>query len=465
MGNLAYSIIPGIYALIFCVIGIFGGGKLKEFKDFAVAGKKQSTFMTTMTLLATTIGASATIGIADTTYSIGFPAFWWLCFGGIGLILQALLISEKVRSMDADTLPDLASKLVGGAAEKTISFIIVISWIGVIAGQLVAMSSFVTFITGKEGRLVFIIVTILALLYTVAGGQMSVVKTDMVQFLVIAVGFVVILVYLYLVKGDASGEVFKNIELINENYGRHSLVTQFFVIGGVYFLGPDIISRNFISKDKKTAKKAALIGGAALIVFAIVIVMTGMWARFNIPAAEKGDMKTLLYVIKFVPLPVGLLLSLGLLSAMLSSLDTCLVNASIIFVKDILKKENVLLVRITILVIGVMAMTFALMGNGDIISLLSAAYSVYTPGVIFPLLIAIIVYGKKGIRRPVWLAAVIAGGSFGIIGNLPSGFTEFLPGFVVSNLNLFGMAVSLILALLSITDKNHQAVVSPEEAP
>ena len=30
-----------------------------------------------------------------------------------------------------------------------------------------------------------------------------------------------------------------------------------------------------------------------------------MWARFNIPAAEKGDMKTLLYVIKFVPVPVG----------------------------------------------------------------------------------------------------------------------------------------------------------------
>ncbi|MBQ9277837.1 MAG: sodium:solute symporter family protein [Lachnospiraceae bacterium] len=453
--NTIFLIALIIYIIVFLTIGILDIKKINSFADYAAAGKSQGRFAVIMTLLATVIGASTTIGITDTVYSIGFPGIWWLAFGGIGLILQAFIISKKVRSIDAITLPDMAGKIVGGGAEKLLAFIIVISWIGVIAGQLVAMNGIISFALGKNSKLIFALVSAIVIIYTLIGGQLSVIKTDRIQFVIIVLGILICCIYLYFVKGGNTSDIADGIELLNDNYKPVNLFTQFFVIGGVYFLGPDIMSRNFISKDEKTAKSSALIAGISLFVFAFIITLIGMWVRYNISAEELNGSKALMYVIGIVPKFVGILLVFGLLSAILSSTDTCIINASSIFVKDILGKDSVALVRITVGVIGVLATVFAISGNSDIISLLTNAYSIYTPGVIFPLLIAILTYGKRSISKGVWFAAVILGGLFGLLGAfLPDKLLSLgVPAKLLSYFTLIGMGVSLVISLLSIKSK------------
>lgn len=457
MNSTVLTVLLVIYLAVLIVIGIIDIRKAKNFSDFAAAGKNQTSFVVIMSLLATMIGASTTMGITTTVYNIGFPGIWWLIFGAVGLLLQSLLISEKVRSLNADTLPHAVRIMAGRPAELIISIVIVVSWIGIIAGQLVAMSGVISFITGKSSKTVFIVVAICVILYTTIGGQLSVVKTDAVQFVMIVLGITACCIYLYFFADGDTSSVAKNIEFINKDYRPINLLTQFFVIGGVYFLGPDIMSRNLISKDEKTAKKSALTGGLALLIYAVIIVLIGMWAKYNISSEALGSMNALMYVIKnSIPAPVGIILSLGLVSAILSSTDTCLVNASTIFVKDIIRKDSVLLVRAAILVFGGLSMIMALSGDGDIITLLSNAYSVYTPGVIFPLLIVIFAYKKRRIVIPVWVAAVVCGGAFGIAGAY---FPEFvtklnLPEFVENNMSLIGMGFSLVIALLSVRKNN-----------
>ena len=94
----------------------------------------------------------------------------------------------------------------------------------------------------------------------------------------------------------------------------------------------------------------------------------------------------------------------------------------------------------------------AILGRGDIMSLLTGAYSIYTPGIIFPLLIAILCHKKKEIRQPIWVAAVVLGGLFGIIGTYFAPLLEklSLPAPVMSNLSLIGMGLSLLVALISV---------------
>ena len=147
--------------IVFLAIGIFDIKKIKSFIDYSVAGKNQNYFTVIMTLLATIVGASTTIGISDTVYRIGFPGIWWLIFGAVGLILQSVFLSERVRKINADTLPDLAGKTVGRGAEFIIGLIIVVSWVGVIAGQLVAMNSLITFALGKSNKIIFVIVSLI----------------------------------------------------------------------------------------------------------------------------------------------------------------------------------------------------------------------------------------------------------------------------------------------------------------
>ena len=450
--NTVFLFALGLYLLIFILISIFDLKKITSFTDYAVAGRIQGTFAVTMSLLATVVGASTTIGITDTVYGIGFPGIWWLAFGAIGLILQSIFISKKVRETKADTLPDLARITVGKSAEMIIALIIVISWIGVIAGQLVAMNSLISFATGRNDKWLFVIVSIVVIAYTMIGGQTSVVKTDKLQFIVIVLGVILCCGYLYLVRGDDSSSVANNIQLINENYRPMNLLNQFFVIGGVYFLGPDIISRNFISKDETIAKKSAMIAGICLFIFSIFITLIGMWARYNITPEDLGDSKTLMYIANILPKFISVPLIFGLLSAILSSTDTCIINASSIFVKDILKKESIKYIRITVAVIGIFATALAVLGRGDIMSLLSGAYSVYTPGIIFPLLIAILCYKKRTINKALWLSAVILGGMFGVVGTY---FGEWLgslklPTPVTDNLTLIGMGISLIISLISV---------------
>ena len=456
--NYIFVIALLLYLVVFISIGILDIRNIKSFTDYSVAGKKQNTRSVVMTLLATVVGASTTIGITTTVYNIGFPGIWWLAFGAIGLILQSVFLSEKVRDIGADTLPDLAGRIVGRPAEIIISLIIVISWIGVIAGQLVAMNSLITFALGKKSTLIFIVTSIIVIAYTAIGGQMSVVKTDKVQLFIILVGVAVCMGYLYITGCENNGAIMQNVELLNENYTASNLFTQFFVIGGVYFLGPDIMSRNFIAKDSRSAKSAAWIAGVALLVFSVMITFIGMWIKYNITPEEMGDMGALMYAVSIMPKWVAVPLIFGLLSAILSSTDTCIINASTIFVKDIVKKESVKGVRITVVVIGILSLLLAVAGQGDIMSLLAGAYSIYTPGVIFPLMIAIIAYKKRDINMGLWIGAVVLGGLFGILGNYFGDTLASLgvPAVIMNYLIMIGMGLSLVLSLISVKRKEQK---------
>ncbi|MCR4596536.1 MAG: sodium:solute symporter family protein [Lachnospiraceae bacterium] len=453
--NSIFAIALLFYLIIFIVIGILDIRNIKSFTDYSVAGKKQNSLSVVMTLLATVVGASTTIGITTTVYNIGFPGIWWLAFGAIGLILQSVFLSEKVRSIGADTLPDLAGRIAGRPAEVIISLIIVISWIGVIAGQLVAMNSLITFALGRSSTPVFVITSIIVIAYTAIGGQMSVVKTDKVQLLIILIGVTACMLYLYITHADNNADIVSGIELLNGDYGISNLFTQFFVIGGVYLLGPDIMSRNFIAKDGRSARNAARTAGIVLFVFSVIITLIGMWIRFNVTPEELGDMGALMYAVSIMPGWAAILLVFGLLSAILSSTDTCIINASTIFVKDILKKESVTGVRITVIVTGLTALMLAVFGQGDIMSLLTGAYSIYTPGVIFPLMIAIFAYEKRRLDLRKWIAAVAVGGLFGILGTyFGTVLTDIgVPADIMNYLTLIGMGLSLALSLLSVKRK------------
>ena len=450
--NIVFAIALLAYLVVFIVIGILDIKNIKSFTDYSVAGKKQSSLAVVMTLLATVVGASTTIGITTTVYNIGFPGIWWLAFGAIGLILQSVFLSRKVREIGADTLPDLAGRIAGRPAEIIISLIIVISWVGVIAGQLVAMNSLITFALGKSSTVIFAITSVIVIAYTAIGGQMSVVKTDKVQLFIILIGVAICMGYLYITKGENNATILHNVELLNDRYKASNLFTQFFVIGGVYFLGPDIMSRNFIAKDGKSAKSAAWIAGVVLFAFSVVITLIGMWLRYNVTPEEMNGLGPLMYAVSIMPKWAAIILIFGLLSAILSSTDTCIINASTIFVKDILKKESVAGVRITVIVIGLISLTLALFGQGDIMSLLSGAYSIYTPGVIFPLMVAIFAYKKRRINLGIWIAAVVAGGLFGILGTYFGATLEKIgvPALIMNYLTLIGMGISLILSLLSV---------------
>ena len=401
-----------------CIRDLF---KVKNFDDYVVAGRKQSSPFVFMSLMATVLGASATVGIAARAESIGFAAFWWLAVGAIGFWFQAAFLSKPVHDLDVRTLPEIAEKTVGKTGRKLVALIIAVSWIGIIAAQFAAVAGFIGLVLGHDAGTQSVLITaVIVIVYTLLGGQLSVVRTDALQFGILTLGFFAAAVYLFggfsgaenaalqaaenlatssSTAGNAGLTTFGNFNLLNEKFGASDLAIMLFTIGGAYFLGPDVISRNLVAKDATSARKAVVAGSFAILAFSVIIVLLGMWAATYAPATAGSATNPLFRLASGVlPLPLAALLSVGLLSALLSSADTCLINSAAIFGSDILNTRRISVVRISVVVIGIIATYLALQGK-DIIGLLTMAYSVYTPGIVAPLAVAIIAHKKFKVKK------------------------------------------------------------------
>ena len=201
--------------------------------------------------------------------------------------------------------------------------------------------------------------------------------------------------------------------------------------------------------DKLRADLVAA-GSVAVALFGVLVVSLGMWAAAWAPAAPGEPANPLFRLVSgTLPLPLAALLSVGLLSALLSSADTCLVNSAAIFGSDILGTRRVSTVRLLVVAVGGAA-TFLAMQGKSVIGLLTTAYSVYTPGIVAPLAVAILARGRRRIRKAPWYAGVCVGGLFGLVPALLSSVGGIAsPAWIP----LVGIAVSLAFALGSLGKK------------
>ena len=459
-----------IYFFVLGFICVRDWFKVKNFDDYVVAGRKQSSPFVFMSLMATVLGASATVGIAARAESIGFAAFWWLGVGAIGFWFQAAFLSKPVHDLDVRTLPEIAEKTVGKTGRKLVALIIAVSWIGIIAAQFAAVAGFIGLVLGHDAGTQSVLITAgIVIVYTLLGGQLSVVRTDALQFGILTLGFFAAAIYLFggfsgienvaqIVAGTAAHSVesaglatFGNFNLLNEKFGFTDLAMMLFTVGGAYFLGPDVISRNLVAKDASSARKAVVAGSFAILVFSVVIVLLGMWAATYAPDTASsnaaGAVNPLFRLASGVlPLPLAALLSVGLLSALLSSADTCLINSAAIFGSDIMNTRRISVVRLLVVVVGVIATFLALQGK-DIIGLLMMAYSVYTPGIVAPLAVAIIAHKKFNIKKSLWYAGVIVGGLFGLIPAILASTAKIQTPAYLPHI---GIAISLVFAIASL---------------
>lgn len=402
-----------------------------KYVDFVAAGQDCGPLPVFLTLMATMLGASATLGVAAKAETIGFPAVWWLASGAVGLALQGALLSRRIRESGAKTLPELAGCTAGPAGQRLVAAVIAVSWPGVVAAQLVAFAGlWNALVGGGETTLPIVACAATVVAYTLAGGQRAVVRTDAPQMMLLAVGFAGMFLWIFCGKCGGTPIPAADIRLFSADFGPRDAILSLLAVGGAYFLGPDIASRALVARDGATARRAVLAASPALLVFGVAIALSGMWAAANAP----GEGNPLLRIAALLPPALRVSLAAGLVCAVLSSVDTCLVNAAAITAGDLFGARSVRATRIAVAAVGAASTAMALHG-GDIIGVLLKAYSIYTPGVVCPLAVAVM---AEHVDRRLWLVAVAVGGLCGLTGTLLGG-NGILP--------VAGMALSLAISL------------------
>lgn len=422
-----------IYLVVLVGIGLVDFVRAKSFDNFTVAGRTQNTASVTFSMLATIIGGSATIGLIERAYNIGFPAFWWLAVGSAGLLLQAIVLSKRVREMGLYTLPDVVELTMGKTAQVIASIIIIVSWVGILAAQFAASAKILSvYLPNLPLNVIVAMCAAAVILYTAMGGQFSVLKTDFVQFIFIAASVVVALVCL--LADPAGGTAPVRIELFNEKFKTFQWIHLLVIVGGSYFIGPDMFSRLFTAKDAKTARRSSFLAAGILLAMSAFVALIGVVSKDLIPAAETNGIIPAITL--RLPKFAGILFSFGLLSAILSSADTLLVTLAAIAERNVFRRSNVTAMRIMIVVFGLAGMAIAFWQK-NIIGLLLSAYSIYVPGIVPPLFAGIMFHNKRRGNKPLLVAAIVAGGAAGLLSTLLKMDWLALAGFGASSVLTF----------------------------
>ncbi len=431
-----------IYFSSIIILGFVDFFVLKGFDDFVLAGRRQKSPMVTASLLASIIGASATMAVVNMAYKVGVPAIWWLGSGVIGLFLSAFLLAKKLKSYDVYTLPDLAGVLISSNIKKLISFVIIISWLAVIAAQYFAAASIIHSLTGLGVKRSIWIVAMFVSLYCLLGGQKSVLKSDFLQFILLSAGIIFVSIFLYVKEPIDFSSV--NFSLVNNFFKWDSVVYFLFIVGSTYIIGPDIFSRIFTAKNQKVARNSLIFSATILAILNIFIVSIGIWAKSkNLEIGNSGVLNFILT--DKLPKWLGLLLSIGLLSAIISSADTCLMTISSSFEIDILGKKNIWQTRILILTLGLLSAIPALFEK-NIIGLILIAYKIFNGGII-PIMFIALLFDKKVSLNKIWATiSIVVGGAIGVVSALPFSIIQANNKYI----SLLAMGVGLIFAIISL---------------
>jgi SSS family solute:Na+ symporter len=454
-------IVVAIYFLAMVAIGLASRLKTKEANGFFVAGRSGSSLFITGSLLATIIGGSATVGMAGLGFKQGLTGMWWLLVGSLGLIVLGLFLAKKVREFGLYTLPELVEKQYDQRISLAASILIAVSWLGVIAGQIVASGKILSVLGLGSPVLWMVVFSAVFIGYTLLGGQYAVIRTDVFQIGIIFVGiFAGLGLVMYHLGGweglQASLPPERFSFPTSPQFGGYELVALLLLVGLTYVVGPDMYSRLFCARDVKTARNSVFWAAALIIPFALAITLIGMGASALFP--EILPEQAFPAVINGVLPPIaGAIVLAALLGAVMSSADTCLMTASTILAVDIvgrfkpsLKPEHIIAIsRWGIAGLGILSLLLALLLKG-VISALLFAYTIYTSGLILPVLAGF--YKDKLKVTPAGaLAAIIGGGGVALVSKL----------LAIKYLDLGGLLISgILLFLVSFIDSRFKKLAS-----
>ena len=402
-----------IYLGIAAVIGCLCARRIQTPDDYYVAGRRTGAFYLTGSLLATILGSSAILGSIDMAFSQGWAGAWLLVCGAIGL-LALLPLVKVVAGFRSYNLSMLIGEFYGDTVKKISGAVIAIAWLGVIGAQIIGAAKITAGMFNIPYVWGAIVIGLVITFYTAAGGQFSIIKTDVLQILLIFIGLVPLALILYFRSPSLEAE-----PMFSKSFGAFDLAVMLFSYASTFLVGPDIYSRIFCAKDAATAKKAVIATALTLIFVAFLLAFIGIYgARFY----EKGNSSILFAIAKHeLPPFATIVLYFVMLSAIMSSADTTLFTAggllSQFFRGKMDSVESVKITKICVTALGVLAIVIAICFN-SILAVLMFALGVYAGAFVVPILWGLLGFASS---RKSALAAIVAGGLLALLGKILGG--------------------------------------------
>ncbi len=415
MSNIDTGIIFA-YLVLMIVIGIYASRRQNNVEDYFVAGGRLGTFSIACLWLASWIGGAAIVGGTAKAYELGISAGWYVTAMAIGCLLFGLFFATRVKRLGEQnhflTYPDLIESRYDSRTRVVATITTVAAFTAYAAGQLAAAAAILHTLLGWDYGSALLLASAVIVVYTAMGGFLAVTFTDWVQFALLFIGIVLIGIPIAIINGGTWSAL--TTQLPNSyfdvgSWGWPAILAMVVSIVLSFFTAMDSYTRSFAAKTERVARRGTLLAVILFAPLAIGTIWLGMTSAILFPGIENNAEILSTFVIEKFPIGLKGLVLVGILAALMSTADICILTASANVSRDIYQRyvnpqvAHLKLFRISIgvsVVVGVVA-AFMAWRMQDVINILLVGFTINSAALFVPS-IAMIYFSRATSAAAFW---------------------------------------------------------------
>ncbi|WP_020537060.1 sodium:solute symporter [Lewinella cohaerens] len=372
-----------VYFVGIIVYGI-SQSKRATSEEYFLGGRSLTWPVVGISLFAANISSSTLIGLAGSAYLLDMTVYNYEWYAVLVLVFFAIFFLPFYLKSGVYTMPEFMEKRYDARSRYYFSFITVVGNVLIDTAASLYVGTIVLglIFPSVDTWIIIVLLAAAAAAYTIPGGLNSVVKTEVIQAIVLVFGSIILTYYgLKEVGGwdgmitqlndlNAAGVIDKNadqaLSIVRENEGDwwrqydSPIVPWWGLITGVPLLGfyfwannQFMVQRILSSKSINHGRWGALFAGLLKLPVILIMVIPGTIAflifrdadiayqTFNGPCEDLANCTNYTYPsLLFKLLPTGLLglVVAGLLAAMMSSISATFNSASTLITMDFVNK-------------------------------------------------------------------------------------------------------------------------------
>lgn len=315
-----------IFLIIYSILILLTGLLIKKrigFEEYFLAGRSLNWVSFSLTLTATWFGASSIIVLTHESFINGLSSIWIMIVPTLLTIYIFLIFSNKIRSSNAFSIPEILRESYGDFFHFFSSIVIFFYLLLLSSSQTVALGKMVSEFFSIDYRLAVIFGVLFVFIYSFHGGLISVIRTDFIQLSLIFIGLFLITFFI-LFNSPSKISYFSTLssyELFNpfKNFSKNILITISFTLA--WFISPVVWQRIYSAKSDKDARKGLLFSSSLLLILFFLPTWIGITERLIISQPFPDELIT--FILKHqLRNYLRIIAFIAIVSAIISTLDS-----------------------------------------------------------------------------------------------------------------------------------------------
>ena len=370
----------GGYFAVVLLIGLWALRRSESESEYWIAGGKLGWLTGGATLAATHASAGTFVGTIGVMHTTGW-AFGWLVLSiPLAYWFLAAVLAPRFLEVRELTLPAFLEHRYQSRRVRGISAVIIlVATVIYVQAQIVAgglIAEVVFDIPARSGMVGF---ALFLILYTMVGGMLAVVYTDLLQLAVMFFG-AMFAVPIALRHVGGLSELFVQAESAKpEVFSWTSMPpTLLLTMGLAFTLGsistPEKLIRLYTMKDLRTVRRGVLFALVLATVMNFFVMTLALVSIVELPDLATGDLAMPMLAKTLLPPVLGALLLAAIVAAMMSTVDSLLLVAGSALSHDLYgnlvrptasKGERQWVNRLGVAVVGLCPVALILSGVGE----------------------------------------------------------------------------------------------------